>query len=82
MPDEPEETGGLSVLECAVIGLAVGAALYVGWSAYQPWRADRARSSPIDADSVEVPATSPIAQNGHVVPAPAAEAEVQADAAG
>ena len=26
MPDEPEETGGLSVLECAVIGLAVGAA--------------------------------------------------------
>ena len=60
-----DETGGLSILECAVIGLALGGALYVGWSAYQQWRAERASrqildGAPIDVQSVQV------AQNGHV----------------
>ena len=76
MPETPTpqtdaaDVGGLSVLECAVIGLAVGAALYVGWSAYQQWRADRARRQVIDADSVEVPTpTVPFAHNVRPQPA-------------
>ena len=89
----PESSGtdeapgaGLSVTELVVIGFVVGAALYVGWSAWQQWKAERAgRGGVIDVQGQPVPppvAPAPPA-NGHVDTASvAAPAEVAADGNG
>jgi len=66
---EDETGGGLTVLECAVLGLAIGAALYVGWSAWQQWRHERAQRPVIDAEATEVGAPAPSA-NGVTAPVP------------